>query len=156
MDQMQKLQEYYDSIDTGFIDSETKSMKQIPYWEVDSVWPKAAPMLQKAIDTQDEWALDAVYKKLVNAYDPQPLQLWDGGTFALVTQIQAFPTGIRKCLLFLCGGSNLESIKEAQSQVEIWAKKYHGCTKMIIYGRRGWEKVLDRFKENTVILEKAL
>lgn len=130
---------------------------QVPYWEVDSVWPRVAPMLQKAIDIQDEWTLEAVYRKLVNSDDTMPFQLWViPWTGAIITQVQVFPTGIRKCLLFLAGGSSLDQSLHTHAKIEEWARKFRGCSTMTIYGRRGWVKVLDGYKERTVILEKGL
>lgn len=134
-----------------------KVIYQIPYWQVDDYWPKAAPLIQKALDVQDEWTLDAVYRKLVNSDDPCPMQLWyipDSG--AIVTQIQTFPTGVRKCLLFLGGGSSLDQSLHTHAEIENWARKFRGCTKMVIYGRRGWLKVLDGYKEKTVIMERQI
>ena len=135
-------------------------MKQIPYWEVDSVWPKAAPMLQRAIDGQDETNTDILYRKLVNAYDQSPMQLWFADTFAIITQIQSFPTGTRKCLLYLCGASDFHDVTvdapPAMQAIETWAKKFHGCTKMMIYGRKGWLRTLADFKDINTIMEKKI
>lgn len=131
---------------------------QVPYWEVESYWPKYASMIQRAIEVQDEWTLQDVYKELItSAYSQRPMQLWViPNQFALVTQIQVFPTGVRKCLLFLAGGENLPAINAAQGAVMEWAKKYHGCQKFIIYGRRGFLRALDGFKEVSTIMERKL
>lgn len=133
-------------------------IRQIPYWEVEGLWPAVAPMLQRAINVApDEWNLDAVYKKLVNPFDPSPMQLWYWpAKFALVTQIQTFPAGGRKCLLFLCGGEDLQALREAKASVAQWAKRYMGCNKFIIYGRRGFLKALPDFYEVSTIMESNI
>jgi hypothetical protein len=130
-------------------------IRQVPYWEVDAAWCTAAPLLQRALDTQDEWTLEAVRRELSGAaYSQRPMQLWlIAGKFALVTQIQAFPSGARKCLLFLGGGDDLDAIRAAQPTVAAWAKKFHGCTKLLIYGRRGFLKALAGFKEISTVME---
>lgn len=129
-------------------------IRQVPYWEVEALWPTVQPMLQKAIDTNDEWTTESIYKLLVT---PGNTQLWHcPGKFALVTQISVYPTGIKKCLLFLCGGEDLEAIKHAQKAVEHWAIKYLGCNKLMIFGRRGWLKSLDGYKEVNTVMEKQL
>jgi hypothetical protein len=129
---------------------------QVPYWDVASVWARVAPHLQRAIDLQDEWTLDAVYRKLTNPYEPMPMQLWvQPWTSAAVTQIQTHPSGIRKCLLFLCGGSDVESLKANLQKVEAWAKSL-GCSKTIIYGRIGWSRALPDYHRTTSIMEKTL
>ena len=130
---------------------------QIPYWKVDEVWAEAVPLLQKALARQDEWTLGAVYRKLVNPLDPCPMQLWlEPGKFAGITQINAFPSGVRKLLFFLCGGSDVGAIAEAHESASQWAAKYFGCTKTIIYGRRGWLKALDGYQETNTIMEKTI
>lgn len=138
-------------------------IKQIPYWEIESVWPKVGPMLNKAIELQDEWSLQGVYERLINApLDQYPMQLWYiEGKGAIVSQITVFPqTGVRKCLLFLAGGGDLNSCLHTHKTIEDWAKKFYKLTpgrdKMIIWGRRGWLKVLTDYKEKTVCMEKVL
>jgi len=115
-------------------------------------------MLRRALDTQDEWTLEAVRRELLGAaYSQRPMQLWMiAERFALVTQIQVFPSGVRKCLLFLGGGDDLDAIKAAQPAVAAWAKTYHGCTKLLIYGRRGFLKALDGFKEISTVMERDI
>jgi len=130
-------------------------IRQIPYWEVESVWNEVSPMIQKAIDVQDEWTLEGVKQTLMIANGTA--QLWKvGNTGAIVTMIQTFQTGVRKCLLFLGGGTDMESSLHTHAAIEEWAKKYLGCHKMIIHGRRGWLKVLPGYKETTTCLEKTL
>lgn len=133
-------------------------IRQVPYWEIDSCWAEYSPMIQKAINIQDEWTLESVYKHLINpTYNNWPMQLWViPGQFALVTQIQTFPSGVRKCLLFLGGGENLPAIRAAHSKVSDWAKRYHGCTKFMIYGRRGFLKSLEGFTELSTVMECKL
>ena len=133
----------------------TCAILQVPYWDVEAAWPEAAPLLQQALDTQDEWTLEAVRRELLSSpYSQRPMQLWMiPGRFALVTQIQVFPSGVRKCLLFLGGGDDLEAIKAAQPAVAAWAHKFHGCTKLLIYGRRGFLRALDGFKETSTVME---
>ncbi len=133
-------------------------MFRVEYDAVERYWDKCGPMLQKAIDEQDMWTLEAVYRKLItpSEYDSCPMQLWYcPNKFALVTQVQVGATGMRKLLLFLCGGSDLEAIKESQSMISEWAKKYHGCKKLSIHGRRGWVKALG-FDEKETIMEHDL
>lgn len=131
-------------------------IRQIPYWEVPQVWPQVLPMVQKVIDVQDEWTAASVFQKLVNPVDPMPFQLWLGDGFAMVSQIQTFPSGKRKCMLFLCGGENIEAIASAQGEVEAWAMRFWGCHKMMISGRRGWLKVLDGYEATNTVMEKNI
>lgn len=134
---------------------EKPEIRQIPYWDVESVWDKVAPFIQKAIDVQDEWTLEGV--KYILMQPNSNAQLWMvGNTSAIVTMIQKFQTGINKCLLFLGGGSDLEHSLHTHLEIEAWAKRWYGCHKMIIHGRPGWQKVLTGYERVTVCLEKKL
>jgi hypothetical protein len=140
---------------TGTVTYMMPVINQVPYWEIESIWAEVAPMIQKAIDRQDEWTLDGVKQALIVANGTT--QLWMvGKTGAVVTMIQTFQTGVRKCLLFMGGGSNLENSLHTHAEIETWAKKYFGCHKMIIHGRKGWLKVLDGYEEVTTCMEKKL
>lgn len=136
---------------------------QVPYWDVERVWKDASPLIQKVVDVQDEWTLEAVYNRLIIPNSDS--QLWlVPGKFALITQVQNNFTGVRKVLLFLCGGEDLTCIKQAQPKVEEWALKYLGVNqadgsrkvKLMISGRRGWLKALDGFKATNTVMEKEL
>lgn len=131
------------------------SIRQIPYWEIESVWDDVSPMLQKAIDVQDEWTLEGIKTGLMQANSH--MQLWKvGSNGAIVTIIQTFQTGIKKCLLFLAGGTRLEDSLHAPKVIESWAIRYFGVHKMIIHGRKGWIKKLEGYELSTVCLEKRL
>lgn len=131
------------------------SVRQVPYWEIESEWPSVKDMINKAIEVQDEWTLEGVKQGLLIANGN--MQLWKvGSNGAIVTIIQTFQTGIKKCLLFLAGGENLEKSLHAPEIIEIWAKRYFGCHKMIIHGRPGWEKMLKGYERTTVCLEKKI
>lgn len=132
-------------------------VRQIPYWEVESVWNDVANMLRLAIDMQDEWSIDGVKQGLLNP--TSNMQLWKvGSNGAIVTIIQSFQTGVRKCLLFLAGGTQLEESLHAPDEIEAWAKRYFGCQKTIIHGRKGWIKKLKAkgYYPVTVCLEKKI
>lgn len=129
---------------------------QVPYWDVESLWPKCAPLLKKAIDTQNYWSVEGVYKALLNSPTQSmtnQMQLWYcPNKFALVTQIQINADGTTVCLLFLCGGQDIEAIKSAFEPVKAWSKKHFNCKHMRIVGRKGWVKLLG-FEEKETIME---
>jgi hypothetical protein len=129
-------------------------LQHIPYSHVDEYWPTVAPDLERALHYQDELRLEDVKQYLLNPTGPY--QLWVFESAACVTMIQAFPTGVRKCLFLLCGGQDLSKISEWEKQISEWAKKFWGCNKTIIHGRRGWLKALDGYNEKNTILERTL
>ena len=141
---------------------ERPEIRQIPYWEVKILWPKVGPMLDKVIQLQDEWTLQGVYDRLTTpAIDMSAMQLWYiEGYGALVTQITSYPTGIRKCLIFMAGGERAKECLSLLKTIEDWAcdfyKLQRGKDKMIIWGRPGWQKLLKDYTVKTVSMEKIL
>ena len=131
---------------------------QVPYWDIENLWPKCGPMLQKAIEKQDYWTLEVVKQTLLTTPSQSmtnQMQLWFvPNKYAVVTQIQmGGNTGVRYCVLFLCGGEDLEAIKESLTTIGPWAKRHFGCTRFRIVGREGWLKVLPDFVKKETIME---
>ena len=59
------------------------------------------------------------------------------------------------CTLTACSGHNRERWLPLFVRIEKYAKD-EGCSAMRIYGRKGWERVLDGYRVQHVILEKDL
>jgi hypothetical protein len=57
--------------------------------------------------------------------------------------------------LTACAGHQRERWLPLFKKIEDYAED-EGCSTMRIYGRRGWERVLDGYRAEYVILEKAL
>lgn len=144
---------------------EALEIRQIPYWEVKAVWPVVGPMLNKAIELQDEWSLHGLYERLLSApLDSYPMQLWYmPGKGAMVTQINVFPmTGVRKLLLFMAGGEDVDACMTVFHHITSWAIEFYklipGKDKVLIHGRCGWKRKLEPhgFKIKTICVEKFL
>lgn len=133
-------------------------IRQIPYWEVEALWPECGPLLQKAIEKQEYWTLEVVKQTLLTTPSQaitNQMQLWYcPNKFSCVTQIQmGGNTGVRYCVLFLCGGEDMQAIQASLPIVGSWAKKHFGCTKFRIVGREGWLKALPNFVKKGTIME---
>ena len=59
------------------------------------------------------------------------------------------------CTLTACSGQNRKRWLSLFARIENYAKE-EGCAAMRIYGRRGWERVLDGYHVEHVVLEKEL
>lgn len=81
------------------------------------------------------------------------MQLWPATRGCAVTEIVVYP---RKSVLhvFLAGGEMDQIIDMIDSAVE-WGKM-QGCSSMTIAGRKGWQRVLERYGYEPVmtVLEK--
>lgn len=83
-------------------------------------------------------------------------QLWPCPDAAMVTEIIRYPTGIKHVRGWLSGG-DLDQIRAAMPHVEEWAMA-QGCTRVIIDGRKGWQRALSDqgYAPTTVNLKKEL
>lgn len=61
----------------------------------------------------------------------------------------------KKVMNFFLAGGDLEELKEMESQASSAAKQM-GFHAMAIFGRRGWVRALDGYKETAVLMEKTL
>jgi hypothetical protein len=82
-------------------------------------------------------------------------QLWVAPNSVAVTEIVQHPQQ-KECTVFLCAGviAEIEAVRPA---IEDWAKK-HGCARIVLTGRKGWERVLGAsgYKPQWFVLAKEL
>ena len=124
-------------------------MLLIPPWDVDALWPRAEPLLQKALARQSDYTAEDFRGFCKN----QLMQLWlIPGQHALVTQIQD-KSLCRVLMIVLCGGQGLEFKDEAMADLEGYARAM-ACTELRIQGRRGWAPVLGFEPIETVMRKK--
>lgn len=115
--------------------------------EFDRVWPMLKPSVQRYGDTQRK-------RHVWQAIESGHAQLWPLPNAALVTQIDIYPTGLKECRAWLAGGE-LDEIVAITPEIEAWARK-RGCTRAVIFGRRGWGKALTGYREMAVTYAKDL
>jgi len=80
---------------------------------------------------------------------------WDGKEILAAATTQLTKPLSKVCTLTACSGYDREQWLPLFAQIEQYAAN-EGCTKMRIYGRKGWERVLDGYRVEHVILEKGL
>jgi hypothetical protein len=112
---------------------------------LDKVWDLAAPMVDRALEYADgKYNLEAIYEALA----ARDMQLWvatlDFDIVAVcVTEIRNYPC--KKILtIFASAGWQLDSWLDFLTPILEWGKA-QGCNASELYGRPGWERVLDRF-----------
>jgi len=118
--------------------------------DVQKVWPLARDLICAAIE-RTELSDFADIESDVLAGDQL---LW----LAISDRVEAAATthlsrGV--CTLTACSGHQRERWLPLFARIEKYAKD-EGCSTMRIYGRKGWERVLDGYRVEHVILEKAL
>ena len=118
------------------------SLSSVSADEVSLVWGTAFPLLKKALDRGAGRLNEAVvYKGLLTG----ELCLWlatkNGLIGAMVTQVYVYPTGLRVFRMLLAGGERAEDWFPLLPQLQAHGKSL-GCTKMELFGRPGWEKLM--------------
>jgi hypothetical protein len=80
---------------------------------------------------------------------------WDGTEIMAVATTQLVKPFNKVCVLTACSGYDRERWLPLFKKIEQYAED-EGCSSMRIYGRKGWERVLDGYRVEHVILEKRL
>jgi len=83
-------------------------------------------------------------------------QCWDAPDSVVITEIIVYPR-LKDLHYFLAGG-NLDELKAMRPVIESWAKS-HGCTRVSLAGRKGWEKTFlkdEGYSPKWFILTKEL
>lgn len=118
---------------------------------IDEFWPYAEPLIRQAIERTNLSAFEDIERAVRKGHQLVWLA-WNGQDIEAAATTQLYHGA---CIVTACGGVNRERWLPLFEKIEQYAKD-EGCTKMRIYGRRGWERVLDGYETKYVILEKAL
>lgn len=118
---------------------------------IDEIWPHAKHLIRAAIEQTELSAFEDIESAVLDG--KQLLWLaWNGKHIEAAATTQLYN---RVCILTACSGYQRERWLPLFERIEKYAGD-EGCTRMRIYGRRGWERVLDGYRAEYVILEKAL
>ena len=113
------------------------------------IWPYAGPMIRTAIDRTGLSDFADIEKDVLAGDQLLWLAVSDHIEAAATTHLSR---GV--CTVTACSGHQMERWLPLFSRIEKYAKD-EGC-KMRIYGRPGWQRVLDGYKVEHVVLEKDL
>lgn len=123
---------------------------------LDQLWPHALPHLKRF----SEETLLLNTEQIYEALKTNNKQLWmverEGEVvLVVVTEVRDADAGPVCCIKIASGTAGHEALREICDEIERWAGSI-GCAALEIYGRKGWARVLDGFKQIGVILEKDL
>lgn len=120
-------------------------------FRIDEIWPYARSLIKAAIERTNLSRFEDVENEILGG--KQLLWLaWDGERIEAAATTQLYN---ETCILTACSGHNRERWLPLFEKIEKYAAD-EGCKTMRIYGRKGWERVLDGYRAEYVILEKAL
>jgi hypothetical protein len=127
----------------------------IPPDRVHLVWPRVAGLIEAAMRRGDLSSFAGV-QAAVSGGHALLWVAWDGDEIAAAAVTELHQTEWRKvCVIVACGGSERERWLELIEPIEEFARA-EGCGAMRIMGRKGWARVLPKYRIRRVVLEKEL
>ena len=117
--------------------------------DVQKVWPLARDLIRSAIERTKLSEFADVETDVLSGDQLLWLAISDHVEAAATTHLSR-----NVCTLTACSGHQMKRWLPLFERIEKYAKD-EGC-KMRIYGRPGWQRVLDGYHIEHVILEKAL
>ncbi|OAF05467.1 hypothetical protein AYJ54_00750 [Bradyrhizobium centrolobii] len=121
---------------------------------VHEIWPHAKQYIRSAIDRTGLSAFeDAEYDVLSG--DQLLWIAWSGKILAAATTRLADDGKRKVCEIVACGGEDRDRWLPLIEQIEKYASN-EGCSSTRIIGRAGWERVLEGYRREYVILEKSI
>lgn len=121
--------------------------------EVHQVWPIARGLIRTAIERTGLSEFEDIERDILAGDQLLWLAISDHVEAAAATHLVK-TGGAPVCVLTACSGHNRERWLSLFAQIEKYAKD-EGARCMRIYGRPGWQRVLDGYRVEHVILEKA-
>jgi hypothetical protein len=127
----------------------------VPPADVPRAMPLAADMLRSAMTRTQLGSFDALSANLITGRALLWLA-WDGTQVvaAAATEL-AECDGSLVCTLTACGGRNPTGWIPLLRQIEVYAKA-EGCRSLRFFGRRGWLRLLPRYRQVAIVAEVAL
>lgn len=115
--------------------------------EFERVWPWLEPSLERYGHTHTK---DDVFQRIIS----NKAQLWTDEEAAVVSSIEAFPTGFIEIYGWLTGGK-IEGVLRLEKRIEEWGRSIK-ANRMSLIGRRGFLKALPEYKEQAVHMTKDI
>lgn len=122
---------------------------------VHHVWPLVEPLLRSATERTGLSLFDSLKDGILNGPDLLWIAVRDGEITAACSTSLQLTDGGKVCVITACGGKDIEQCGPSLEMIEIYAKA-EGCTRVRIYGRKGWQRVLTGYHATHVILDKEM
>lgn len=122
---------------------------------IDEFWPHVKHFIRAAIERTELNSFDEIERAVLNG--KQLLWLaWNGHSIDAAACTELARVGHKTiCTLTACAGYQRDRWLPLFEQIEQYARN-EGAATMRIIGRKGWQRVLDGYHVEHVILEKTL
>jgi hypothetical protein len=122
---------------------------------VAGVWRLVRGPLQSAMDRTQLGSIEELESDVLEGRQLLWLAIARGDIFAVATTHLVKPGEDKVCVLTACAGHHRETWLPLFAFIEEYARA-EGAKKMRIFGRKGWERVLDGYHVEHVVLEKVM
>lgn len=125
--------------------------------DVQYVWPKVEPMLDKVCQRSQGELLAKDYLPYIMDGD---MQLWlaldeDKIVISMVTQFIHYPQKKILRVIAISGEKFLEAHENFNDMFESFAID-NGCTALELWGRKGWKKMLPEWNDSYIVYTKEI
>lgn len=123
--------------------------------QVDQIWPHVRLLLKEACRRTGLSALSDIEADILAGRSLLWIA-WNGREIeaAAATVLMNTENG-KVCIITACGGTNMKRWLPLIGQIENYARN-EGCARVRIYGRKGWLRALDGYRQQHVIMDKVL
>jgi len=119
--------------------------------QIDLFWPHVKHLIRAAIERTGLSRFEDIEKSILGG-EQLVWVAWGSGNIEAAASTQLVNGA---CEIVACAGEQRERWLSLISKIEEYAKA-EGCRCMRIIGREGWERVLDGYRREYVVLEKVL
>jgi hypothetical protein len=122
---------------------------------IHEVWPHVRPLLESA---GRRTGLNAFADFEADIFAGRSLVwlAWNGHAIEAAAATALIHSDFGKvCVITLCAGRGMHRWLKLIEQIEIYARD-EGCARVRIFGRKGWQRVLEGFETKHVVMEKRL
>lgn len=122
---------------------------------VHEFWPHVSDLIHRAIRRTNLSHSQDIDFDVLNG-DGLLWIAWNGRAVEAAATTSLIETDAEKvCVLTACGGEQMSRWLGLLGQIEDYARA-EGCSRVRIFGRKGWVRMLERYRISNVILEKEL
>ena len=123
--------------------------------QIRRIWPHASHFIKRAILRTGLSDFKEVEDSILDG-DGLLWLAWNGEMIeAAASTVLEIANGEKSCIIVACGGDDMSNWLGLIEQIETYAKN-EGCKRTRIIGRRGWLRVLEGYRADYAILEKAI
>ena len=122
---------------------------------VDEVWPHVRRLLKAACRRTEVNAFADIEADILSGRSLLWLA-WNGRAIEAAAATILINSDVgRVCIITVCGGREMKRWLPLLAEIEAYAKR-EGCTRVRIFGRKGWLRVLDGYEQKHLIMDKDL